>query len=257
MKIGGILIVEFAKTLAFVTRNILRLRYRVILIGSEVLDKNNSMLVLPNHQALIDPIILISNMYRYSTVLPAISSKYYDIIFLKAFFKNLGAIRVSDLERGSRDVNVLKDISRAILKGLKRGKSMVLYPSGQIANQGFERIANKKSAHVLVSKLPQNSEVIGVRIHGLWGSMWSKAKTGASPDFFLQFLKGIFYIFLNLIFFIPKRKVEIEFFDITEQAKESATKGRKEFNQFLEEFYNSQGEEPALSVPYFFLHFNQ
>ncbi len=253
MKIIRNVLIGFSKALAFLFRNITKLRYRVVLKGCDVIGKYNSILFLPNHQALIDPIILIAHIYRYKTVLPAISSIYYDFFLFKPFFKNLGAIRVSDLEKGSRDVHVLKDISRAILKGLRRGKSMVLYPSGQIANQGFEKIANKKSAHLLVSKLPENSSVIGVRIHGLWGSMWSKAKTGKTPDFLRQFLKSVFYICINLVFFLPKRKIEIEFVDITVDARENAKNGRKEFNLFLEQFYNIKGEEPPLHVPYFFL----
>ena len=254
MKIIKTLLTWLTKLVTFIVRNIIRLRYRVTLSGTEVLKTDNAILFLPNHQALIDPIILISNIYGFKTVLPAISSKYYDFFLFKPFFENWGAIRVSDLEKGNRDINVLKDISRATLKGLRRGKNMVLYPSGQIANQGYERIANKKSAHVLVSRLPEKTLVIGVRIHGLWGSMWSKAKTGKSPDFFLQLLKGVFYIIVNLIFFLPKRKLEIEFVDITIPARKIALNGRKEFNLYLEQFYNEKGEEHQLFVPHFFFY---
>ena len=240
------------KAFAFIVRRILNLRYRIILKQAEILNTNKTVLFLPNHQALIDPLILISNISRYKIVLPAISSKYYDFFLFKPFFSYWGAIRVSDLEKGSRDINVLKDVSRSMLKGLNRGNSMVLYPSGQIANSGYERIFNKKAAHLLAERLPENSMVIGVRIRGLWGSMWSKYKTGKSPNFFLQLLKGIFYVFANLIFLLPRRQVEIEFVDISESVNEYAKLGRKEFNLFLEQFYNEKGEDKQKSTPYFF-----
>ncbi len=241
------------KALAFIARNILCLRYRVMLKNIEILNTNKTILFLPNHQALIDPLILISNIYKYKIVLPAISSTYYDFFLFKPFFSSWGAIRVSDLEKGSRDINVLKDVSIAMLKGLNRGKNMILYPSGQISNSGLERIFNKKSAHFLVERLPENITVIGVRIRGLWGSMWSKYKTGKSPNFILQFLKGFLFVVVNLIFFLPKRQVEIEFVDITESAKKYATPGRKEFNLFLEQFYNEKGVDKQILIPYFFL----
>jgi long-chain-fatty-acid--[acyl-carrier-protein] ligase len=245
------------KPIAFLFRQIIRLRYRVILKETDILKSDRPILFLPNHQALIDPFILLGNIYKYTSVLPAVSSKYYNIFFVKALFRKWGAISVSDLENGSRNVNVLQEVSRATLKGLRRGKNMVIYPSGQIANQGFEKIANKKTAFTVVSRLPENCMVVGIRIQGLWGSMWSKAKTGKSPDFFTQALKGIFYIIANLIFFLPRRNVQIEFVDITNYAKENTANGRHEFNQALELFYNVHGEEKLKIVPYHFIHFRK
>lgn len=210
------------------------------------------MLILPNHPALVDPIILLSQIYRFSTATPVISEKYFDLPVIKSFFRSLGAVRVSDLESGSRDTQVLKVIVRSVVKGFRRKNNIVLYPSGQIAGQGFEKISNKKSAYHLVVKLPEEVQVIGVRITGLWGSTWSKAGSGKSPDFFLQLLKGLLYVLANLIFFVPKRTVTIEFENLTTQAREIALQGQKPFNAFLEEFYNHHGEEPVLFLKHFF-----
>ena len=253
MKIIKHLLILLLQTVAFCVRTTLKLRYKVSLKGTDILKKEHSLLLLPNHQALVDPIILIANIYPYVMVSPAVTSGFYDFFLFKPFLKYLGAIRVSDLQNGSRNVNVLKDISRAIIKGLRREKSVVLYPSGQISNGGQERIANKKSAQKVVSKLPGNAKVIGVRINGLWGSMWSKAKTGKSPDFFLQLLKGVFYVLINFLFFLPKREVSIEFVDLTSEALVHSREDRKHFNSFIEQFYNQQLSEEPLWVSYTFL----
>jgi long-chain-fatty-acid--[acyl-carrier-protein] ligase len=241
-----------SKIIALNVRLLLRFRYKILVKGSNVLQNNSPVFILPNHQALIDPVILVSHLYRYTTVTPVISEKYYDIPLAKLLFRRLGAIRVSDLESGSRDTQVLKVITRSVIKGLKRGKNIVLYPSGQIAGQGYEKIFNKKSAYHVVRKLPDDTQIVGVRITGLWGSMFSKARTGKSPNFFVQLLKGLIYILANLFFLVPKRTVMLEFEDLTTSAKNVASEGQKSFNNYLEEFYNLRGEEQVLFLKHYF-----
>jgi long-chain-fatty-acid--[acyl-carrier-protein] ligase len=252
MKKNGRLINLLSEFIALAVRTLLRPRYKIVIKGSEVFNQDKASLLLPNHQALVDPIILLSHIYRYSSATPVISEKYFDIPVAKSFFRLIGAVRVSDLETGNRDTQVLKVITRSVLKGLKRKNNVLLYPSGQIAGQGYERIFNKKSAYHLVSKLPEEVQVVGVRITGLWGSMFSKAKTGKSPDFFLHLLKGFLLILANLIFFLPKRTVTIEFEDLTIKAELAALEGQKPFNTFLEGFYNLHGEEKPLFLKHFF-----
>jgi len=245
-------IVLFSKILAFKIRLLLRFRYKISIKGSEILQKNSPILFLPNHQALIDPVILLSQIYRFSTATPVISEKYYDLPLAKWYFKRMGAVRVSDLETGSRNTQVLKSITRSVFKGFRRNTNIVIYPSGQIAGQGYEKIFNKKAAFHIVSSIPENVQIVGVRISGLWGSMFSKAMTGKSPDFFVQLLKGLGYVLANLLFFVPKRTVNIEFEDLTSIAKEKAIPGQTPFNSFLEDFYNQHGEEPALFPKHIF-----
>jgi long-chain-fatty-acid--[acyl-carrier-protein] ligase len=48
--------------------------------------------------------------------------------------------------------------------------------------------------------------IIGVRVDGLWGSMWSRAYTGKTPPFFKLLLKGIGYYFINLFFLFCARR---------------------------------------------------
>ncbi len=252
MKKNDTLFLFVSKIIAFKIRILLRTRYKILVKGTEVFQHPSPMLILPNHQALVDPIVLISQIYKYSSVMPVISEIYFDLPVIKYFFRRWGAVRVSDLERGSRDTQVLKVITRSVLKGFKRNRNIVLYPSGQIAAQGFEKIFNKKSACHIVTKLPDEVRVIGVRMTGLWGSMWSKAATGKSPDFFTQLAKGMFVVLANLLFFVPKRTITIEFEDLTSLAESKALEGQKQFNLFLEEFYNLKGEEPALFLRHYF-----
>ncbi|NPA36387.1 MAG: AMP-binding protein [Chlorobi bacterium] len=247
------ILVFLARIIFFTGRLLLSLRYRGELKGTDILkDKQHSALFLPNHQALVDPMLFISHIYRYASCVPVITSGYYDIPVIKHLFRLWGAIRVSDLEKGSRNTNVLNDIKNGVLNGLKLKKNIVLYPAGQLPSQGYEKIYNKQSAYFIVKELPDDVKVIGVRIRGLWGSIWSKAWTGDSPDFFKVLLKCTGCILANLIFFTPKRKVTIEFVDITAEAKKKARSDRQTFNRYLESFYNIYGEEKPLFLKHIF-----
>ena len=252
MRKSNFIFLLFSKVLAFKLRLILRIRYRIKLKGAEVINKNATILYLPNHQALIDPIILFSEIYRFSTATPVISEKYYDIPVARWLFSKMGAVRVSDLEAGSRDTQVLKSITRSVFKGLRRNTNIVIYPSGQIAAQGFEKIFNKKAAYHIVNDLPENVLIAGVRISGLWGSRFSKFKTGKSPNFIVQLLQGGLFALANLFVLMPKRNVLIEFEDITAGARKIAADGQKPLNTYLEEFYNLHGEQTAARPKYFF-----
>jgi len=252
MKTENRFIILLSKILAFKIRLLLRLRYRILVKGSGILKNNSPVLFLPNHQALIDPVILLSQIFRFSAAAPVVLDKYYNMPILKWYFKRVGAVSVSDLEKGSRDTQVLESITRSVSDAFRNNRNILIYPSGQIAGQGYEKIFNKKSAYSIVGEIPENVQIAGVRITGLWGSMFSKASTGQSPDFAIQLLKGIFFVLANLIFFVPRRNVSIEFEDLTIVAKEKVKQGQKLFNEFLEEFYNQHGEEQALFLKHIF-----
>ena len=56
----------------------------------------------------------------------------------------------------------------------------------------------------------------------------------------------------NLFFFLPKRKIQIEFVDRTEEIKLASTESLEAFNQVLEDFYNEKGEETINYIPHYF-----
>lgn len=238
--------------LLFIFRFFLSLRYKVELKGTDVLKSNKAKFILPNHQALIDPQILWAFTAKYCKASPVVTESFYNIPVLKTIFKSIGAVSVSDMSAGSRDTKVLNFVTNQVSNALNDGKNILLYPSGQITGQGYEKIFNKQSAWAVVNELPDNTQVVAVRISGLWGSMWSKAWIGKSPNFLSTFLKAIFLTFANLLFLLPKRKVCIEFTDYTNQSKSSALKGRNEFNNKLEEYYNINGEEKHRFIKHFF-----
>jgi len=238
--------------LVSILRLFLATRYKIELKGQELLKKPGAKFILPNHQALVDPQIVFSQISHFTKVVPVVSELYFKMPVLKWFFKALGAVPVSEITIDNRDHETLKLISQNVVAALNHGESVLLYPAGQIAGQGYEKIFNKQSAWAVASELPANARIIGLRINGLWGSMWSRAWIGKSPNFVVTALKALFYVFANLLLFVPKRKVTLEFCDITELAQEAAAKGRQPFNDYLESYYNANGEEAVLYLKHFF-----
>jgi 1-acyl-sn-glycerol-3-phosphate acyltransferase len=231
---------------------ILSRRYTLNVKGVNLLRKPGAKLLLQSHQSHIDPQLLGVFVAQRSDLVPVISEKFLRIPIIGSILKSLNAVAVSDLKHGHRDPHVLKKMFSKIMDALKQRKSVLIAPSGQIANGPVERIKNKQSAHVLVSNLPDDVSVIGVRVGGLWGSMWSAAWMGKRPNFLLTLLKGLFYLITNLIFFLPRRQVTFEFVDLTEEAKLHAKSDRKTFNTYLEEFYNVNGAEEVTYIKHFF-----
>ena len=241
------------RKLAIFVSTLLKSRYKVSIKGGELLKSEKSSLYLPNHQAEVDPQILLAEIGKWDDAVPMISETYYNLPLVKSFMKVLGAVPVADMEAGSRDITVLDKMRAGMLAALRDGKSILLYPAGQLCMQGYEKVGNKQSAYKLTKELDDDIRIIGVRQHGLWGSIWSRAWWGKSPSFFKVFLFSIFYVLANFIFFVPKRTVEIEFVDLTEEAKKKAHNAtRQEFNKYLEDFYNESGEEELRFIKHFF-----
>lgn len=231
---------------------ILSRRYKITIKGHDVLNTKHPKLFLPNHQSHLDPQIVAMETYKYSEIVPVASERFFRTPIVRFFLKKTKAISVSDFRMGNRDRNVLKNITVQVKKAFEDNKSVIIFPSGQLTSNGVEKIGGKQSAYAVVTEMPENTKVIGVHVSGLWGSMWSKAWDGTRPVFLPTFIKAAVYFFANLIFFCPKRKITLEFVDITKEAKQKATTDRKTFNVFLENFYASKGKPEAIFIRHLF-----
>jgi len=231
---------------------VLTRRYRFNIVGREILESPGAKLMLPNHQSHIDPQLIAVIVARVCEFVPVVSETIMKIPVISYFLKKWNAVSVSDARRGKRDPDVMKRIFVQVTGALKEGKTVIIYPSGQITHRPVERIFNKQSAFVVASSIPDNAKIIGVRISGLWGSMWSVAWMGDRPSFEWAFIKGIFYFFANFIFFSPKRTVTFEFVDITEEAKKKASIDRSAFNTYMEDFFNINGPEKVSYIKHLF-----
>lgn len=219
--------------LCYCTRWILHWRYKVTVKGLENIQKGKTYLILPNHQAVADPVILFSQFYN-EDIRPLVDEIYFTSPLAGSMIRLFNGIPVPDLERSREGVSQAMALEGISLNALKERQTILLYPSGRITVDGVERIGDKQLAYKLCKELPQNVEVLGVRISGLWGSVWSRYGGKSTPPL----LPTLFKVLLTGKIFQKRRKVNLEVVNITEQVKEWSQGEKLDFNKSLERFYN-------------------
>ena len=239
-----------------IIRVLLGLRYRLRVKGLSkitALKKHKpGVLFLPNHPAEIDPILLMCLLGPKFFPRSVVVEHFYH---LKGFKWILDLVRVIPVPSMDEKANQwrgkeLSTVFESILEQIQEGENFIIYPSGKLKRSGLERLGGASFVHSLLEKSP-DVPVVLIRTTGLWGSSFSVAQTGESPDFGSIFRKGIKTLFKNLLFFTPRRDVLIEFEEVTFSIPKEES--RLVFNRYLEQWYNRYpfpGEEPPSLVPY-------
>lgn len=241
------------RKLAILYRLLLSLRYRVIISGEDVLTTKAPKLLFPAHQSSIDPQILTTIFLKHINFVPLVSLRYFQVPIVKSILKKLNAIPVSNVQSVNVSESNIANMNNKVLELLQGGNNVLIYPSGQLQGQGYEKIFNKSSAYDIVSQIDDSVRIIGIRVNGLWGSIWSKAWTGSIPDFLKTYLRCIWYVVANFIFFAPRRNVYIEFEDITAIIRPKAQERKQAFNNSLEHFYNKKTDDVYFLKHYFYV----
>lgn len=244
----------------FFLRRIISLRYRLEICGLENISAERPMLFLPNHPALLDPLLVYSCLDGLRPRFVADENQFAPALLRRV--KNL--VRVITIP----DYNVSGPAARAgVLKGLndaatalRGGDSVLLYPAGAMQRENQEKLRNTSSVSRILHDAPE-AKVIGVRIEGMWGSSFSRAfHNGKKPDFMLMLRRGAGIIIANLILFTPRRHVRISFIEASGMPRPSGGEdgrmvtnaaARKAVNGWLNNFYAPALHEPAF-VPYYF-----
>lgn len=228
-------------------RTLLRLRYRIHVIGlAEVARRGRSgILFLPNHPALIDPIILMAVLGRKFRPGALADQDQIDRFFIRWLAKHSGVRPMPDIEtHGGDSPDAVRAALAASMDGLRRGENLLLYPAGRIYRQRLEELRAAGGAHLMLREVPQ-ARVVLVRTRGLWGSGLGWA-SGRAPSVGKALLAGVRGLIASAMFLAPKRDVTIE---LVEPADLPRTASRAELNKYLEDFYN-QDAPPNTYVPY-------
>lgn len=249
---------------------LLPLRYNIEVKGAECLDikkggVNSSILFLANHSSHIDATILGFTILKKHL---SLSVWALDMTFKLPYLRwaarhneSIQVVKVPNINerRSEKHTSNLHKLVTRTGDGLRKGKNFLIFPAGHCKKTPIEKIDGKSAIPLIIQQYPK-VKIILIRITGLWGSRFSCAAKLESRwatrsirfmDMFWQTLK---MIILNGIFFIPKRKVLIEFIPLLEN--EFPKQGsRLEINRFLENTFNEkwgpQGE-PLYRVPDYF-----
>ena len=94
-----------AKLLAFIARRILALRYRVRVTGAAIARNPEApgILFMPNHPALIDPVIVLAHLHGKFGIRPLALEDQIDLPVVRELAELLGTLRVpvlSGLDEG-------------------------------------------------------------------------------------------------------------------------------------------------------------
>ena len=237
-----VFVFNYRKALVFTGRWIFRRRYRVEVDGLAAVEQDKTYLVLPNHPAMVDPMLVVSELWRVPLRPLADESFFHAGIVAPKVLKTLGAVAVPDLRkhRSATGAKVARGLNDVVLGALADGTSVIFYPAGHIHSEaGHEEIGTRQLAYNVCRELPPDVEVVGVRTTGLWGSIWSRAGRTTSPAFVPTLLKSVFLWFFWAPF-VPRRRVTMRLENLTARVREWSQLPRLDFNRRLEVWYNGE-----------------
>jgi len=248
----NIILRALRRTAGFITACIvgvlLRLRYRAKTIGLDTVPRGIGHLVLANHPAEIDPLLLVVVTWTRFELRSVLLNEFYRLAYANWLFRISRCMPIPDLEveRSIDNVRMLRQCLADIAEGVRAGDHVLFYPSGRLYRSGCEAIGNASGLHLLLKRAP-DLPVLLVRTRGFWGSSFSCAN-GDKPDLGKTLVRGIKTLLKNGILFSPRRKVTIEFQVAPADFPRHAA--RHELNAWLDAWFNEPGEEPLYRVPY-------
>lgn len=245
--------------LLFLGRWCLHRRYEIECSGDLFFESRKTYLLIPNHPAIVDPLIFALELHsRGLDVRPLVEEPFLSNGLVRHVLGLLNVVRFPGFRKAGFFSTLkirpeyrpsprrAKVLGHSILALLTSGENVLLYPSGHITADGRESLDNQWLAFNVMSQLPDNVEVIGVRIRGLFGSIWSRAGGQPSPPFVRTLLKSIFLWLFSL--FRRKRIVSIYAENLTQKVVEWSKLPRAEFDKRMEWWYNADLDMKGLEM---------
>lgn len=226
------------------------LRYSFEIKGFDELKlkRKGGILFLPNHPAEIEPLTIYNLLARKFHPRPLVIEHFYYLRGARFFMDLVRALPIPNFEFSANSWKI-RQIEKCLEKvqgDIKRGENFLIYPSGHLKSEGYENIGGNSFIHHILECTPE-TQVVMVRTDGLWGSSFSCALTGDSPDFWKMLSRGVKKLIKSGIFFMPRRKVTIEFQAAPEDFPYKGT--RLELNKYLEDWYNRYETDEGKIVP--------
>jgi acyl-[acyl-carrier-protein]-phospholipid O-acyltransferase / long-chain-fatty-acid--[acyl-carrier-protein] ligase len=231
----------------FIIRMLLWLRYRISLSGlRQVRSKGTrSILFLPNHPALIDPLIISTLLYPTFQARPLAFEDQISHPVIRWMCDLVGTIPIPDIKRVGRGAkDSIENALAAVITALNNGQNVVLYPAGRAYRSRFEKLRSTSAVETILRSCP-DVRIVLVRTTGLWGSTFSWA-SGQAPSIDAGLKKTVWTIPANGIFFAPHRALHIELAEPDDLPRGA---DRRTINRYLEAFYNTEAP-PNTYVPY-------
>ncbi len=236
--------------LSKIAKKLLELRYDIRVEGLDQLQGHRGVLILPNHPAEIDPVVLSTVLWDLLRPRPVVVETFFNLPVLSPLMNFVKAIPMADMdfEAGPYKRRRVERRMKEIAEALRAGDNVLLYPSGRLSVSGAERIGGNSGAWMLLRACP-HATVALVRIKGLYGSIFSKALTGGvTPELGPTLRTALKILLKNFVFWVPKRPVRIEI--SLEPAQLPRNADALTLNKFLEQVYNHPEPEAPTLISY-------
>jgi 1-acyl-sn-glycerol-3-phosphate acyltransferase len=226
------------RVLRHCVRTLLWLRYRIRVQGLERIAPadGRGILFLPNHPALIDPVIMLSVLTARFWPRALANRRQVDRPVVGWLAKRIGVRTLGDVSVDGRGISAQTSaILKASIAGLRRGEALLLYPAGRIYRQRLEDLGGHSAVELMLRAVP-DVRVVLARTRGLWGSGFSFAR-GTPPRVGQVMKQGFWGILTSGIFFAPRRTVTIQFLEPDDLPRNA---DRHTINRYLERYYNAE-----------------
>lgn len=228
---------------------LLRRRYQLTIKGLDHIERGDDergIIFLPNHPALIDPVLVGTTLLQNGFAPRPVSDVHQARKpLVRHVLRAVNAIEIPDVGRDGRGVRQQTEAAlRRAGEALNNGEHLLFYPAGRLYRSGREIVGGNSGTATILSHAP-DARIVLVRTTGLWGSSFSWA-SGKPPALLRDVGRHLLRLVAGGFFFMPKRPVTIEFL---EQADFPRHADKKSINTFLEQFYN-EPNEPCTQVPY-------
>ena len=235
------------RLIRLVVLGLLRLRYRIRVTGLDEVARRGSsgILFLPNHPALIDPIIVMTLLQPVFRPRPLADRDQVGRPVIRWLAARMRTLTIPDpVVYGDTCRAEVEQGINACLAALRVGENVLLYPAGHVMRRRYENLAAASAVETILRQAPE-IRVVLVRTRGLWGSSFSRA-SGVAPQLRQVMLKAVRALIVNGIFFSPRREVTLECREPDDLPRRA---GRADLNRALEKFYNEDAP-PRTYVPY-------
>ncbi len=233
-------------------RLLLTMRYRIRVRGLDQLKGlKGGALILPNHPAYTDPAIMLTLLWPHLHPRPLMWEGPRGSRLFALLIKLTNAIPVPDLSQASKRARERAEKALdATADAVRRGDNVLMWPAGRVYRSGKESLGPARAAADILRRVPE-ADVVLARTRGLWGSSFGYAFTGKTPSLGTRLLASLGWLLASLLFFMPRRKIEITLERIDRTRMPELT--RVKLNPWLEAWYNAPGPEQPTYVPYHFL----
>ncbi len=149
-----------ANSLRLFLLSLTRVLFRIRVVGAENIPANGGALLVANHVSFADALLIGCSTPRFIRFL--IWKPYFDLTFLRPFFKVLQAIPINP-QSPKETVRALRQAS----SDLKSGELVCIFPEGALTRTGHVQ-AFQRGVERLVDSSAE-MPVIPIYLDGLWG----------------------------------------------------------------------------------------